>query len=146
MILSNEEQTLFDEGILLSTEKLVISKVMVDDEDDYQFSADCYVTTDEDDENKGYLHLRLFDGTSDSFDPSISYKDCSVSDVVLEFYQEGDEDYYRFVYNTMDGVNLFLSNGNSERITSISNLTGLSLTFAAKIFFVDVLKVILNQE
>lgn len=146
MILSNDEQTLLEEGILLSTEKLVISKVMVDDEDDYQFSADCYVTTDEDDEDKGYLHLRLFDGTSDSFDPSISYKDSSVSDVVLEFYQEGDEDSYRFVYNTKDGAKLFLSNGNSERITSITNLTGLSLTLAAKIFFVDVLKVILNQE
>ena len=51
MILSNDEQTLLEEGILLSTEKLVISKVMVDDEDDYQFSADCYVTTDEDDED-----------------------------------------------------------------------------------------------
>ncbi|GEM_PF-3497526 len=144
MVLSNEEQTLLDEGILLSTEKLVISKVMVDDEEDRQFSADCYVTTDEDDEDKGYLHLRLFDGTSNCLDPSISYKDYSISDVVLEFYQEGDEDCYRFVYNTKDGVNLFLSNGNTERITSISNLTGLSLTFAAKIFFVDVLKVILE--
>lgn len=146
MILSNDEQTLFDEGILLSTEKLVISKVMVDDEDEYQFSADCYVTTDDDDEDKGYLHLRLFDGTSDSCDPSISYKESSVSDVVLEFYQEGDEDCYRFVYNTKDGVNLFLRNGKSERITAISNLTGLSLTFAAKILFVDVIRVIINQK
>lgn len=147
MFLTDDEQKLFDEGIVLSANKLIPSKVYIDDEEDYQFSADLYATTDTDNEDLGYLHFRVFDGTSDDFDPALSFESMKISEITLQFEQDGDdEDEARFIFNTTDGVNIVFLNGETQEIKTPSQLNGLSLIFASKIFFIDIVRILKNSE
>lgn len=147
MFLTDDEQKLFDEGIVLSANKLIPSKVYVDDEEDYQFSADLYATTDTDNEDLGYLHFRVFDGTSDDFDPALSFESKKISEITLQFEQEGDdEDEARFIFDTASGVNIVFLNGETQEIKTPSQLSGLSLIFASKIFFIDIVRILKNSE
>lgn len=147
MYLTDEEQKLFNEGIVLSANKLMFSKVYVDDDEDYQFSADLYATTDSDDEEVGYLHFRLFNGTSEDFDPALSYENKKISEVTLKFKQEGDyEEDSRFIFKTDDGVMIVFFNGETQIIKTPSQLNGLSLILASKIFFIDAIRILLNSD
>ncbi len=149
MYLTEEEQKLFNEGIVLSANKLMFSKVYVDDDEDedYQFSADLYATINSDDEEVGYLHFRLFDGTSEDFDPVLSYENKKISEVTLKFKQEGDdEDDSRFIFKTDDGVMIVFLNGETQIIKTPSQLSGLSLILASKIFFIDAIRILLNSD
>lgn len=147
MYLTDEEQKLFNEGVVLSTNKLMPSKVYVDDEDDYQFSADLYATTDSNDEEVGYLHFRLFDGTSEDLDPALSFGGKKISEVTLKFKQEGDdEDDSRFIFKTDDGVMIVFLNGENQIIKTPSQLSGLSLILASKIFFIDAIRILLYSD
>ena len=148
MYLSDNEQNLFDEGIVLSADKLIPSKVRIDDDDDERcmFSADLYATTDNYHENLGYLHLRVFDGTTEDFDPSLTYEGKKISEVKLEFTQEGDEDDNRFVFKTKDGAKIIFIDGEDKEISTPSELNGLSLIFASRIFFIDVLRLLLSSD
>lgn len=146
-ITTDDERKLFDEGIVLSANKLIPSKVYVDDEEDYQFSSDLYATTDTDDEDLGYLHFRVFDGTSEDFDPALSYEGKKISEITLPFEQEGDDaDESRFIFNTEKGVKILFFNGETTEIKTPSQLSGLSLIFASKIFFIDIVRILKNSE
>ena len=148
MNLLDNEQNLFDEGIVLSTDKLIPSKVRIDDDEDedYKFSADLYATTDEDDSDTGYMHLRVYDGTTEDFDPSLTYEGKKSSEVILEFTQEGDEDDNRFVFKTKGGAKIIFIDGEVKKINTPSELNGLSLIFASRIFFIDVIRFLLNSD
>jgi hypothetical protein len=147
MFLTDEEKKLFDEGIVLSANKLIPSKVFIDDDEDHQFSAYLYATTDSDYEKIGYLHFRVFDGTSDDFDPALSFEGKKISEINISFEQEGDyEDEARFIFDTNKGVKVIFLNGKSQEIKTPSELSGLSLIFAAKIFFIDIVRILKNSE
>lgn len=147
MYLTDDEQKLFDEGIVLSADKLIPSKVYIDDDEDYQFSSDLYATTDTDDEDLGYLHFRVFDGTSEDFDPALSFEGKKISEITLPFEQEVDDaDESRFIFNTDKGVKIVFLNGETTEINTPSQLSGLSLIFASKIFFIDIVRILKNSE
>lgn len=147
MYLTRNEEKLFNEGIVLSADKLIPSKVYGDYGEDYPFSADVYATTDTDNGALGYLHFRVFDGTSNDFDPALSFESKKISEITLQFEQEGDdEDDARFVYNTTDGVTIVFLNGEKQEIKTPSQLNGLSLIFASKIFFIDIVRILENSE
>ena len=147
MYLTDEEKGLFNEGIVLSASKLIPSKVYEDDDEDYQFSAYLYATTDYDDAEEGYLHFRLYDGKSADFDPSLSYENKKISEIILKFEQEGDdEDDSRFIFKTDDEVKIVFLNGNTQTIKTPSQLNGLSLICASKIFFIDVIRILFYSD
>jgi hypothetical protein len=149
MYLTDEEQKLFDEGITLSADKLIPSMVYVDDDEDYQFSAYLYATTDSANREYGYLHFRLYDGTTDDFDPALSYEGRKISEVTLSFEQEvdsEDEDISRFIFNTSDGAEIKYFRGESQEIFTPSQLNGLSLLLASKIFFIDIIRILRNSD
>ena len=146
MFLTDDEKKLFDEGIVLSANKLIPSKVYINDDEDYQFSSDLYAT-DTDDECIGYLHFRVFDGTSEDFDPALSYEGKIISEITLKFEQEVfDADESRFIFDTESGVKIVFLNGETLKINTPSQLSGLSLIFASKIFFIDIVRILKNSE
>jgi len=144
MYFSSEEQDLFKEGLHLSTSKLIPSSVVVNDEAECKFTANLYCTTDINDDEQGYLHLRVFDGTTDDFDPSYTLEGKKILEVRLLFSQEGDEDESRFVFES--GARIIFYDGEEKLIKLPSELTGLSLIFAAKIFFIDVIRFLINSD
>lgn len=147
MFFTDDEQALFDKGIVLSANQLIPSKVYVDDEDDYLFSADLYATTDSLYQSIGYLHFRLFESTSVDLDPALSYGDRKILEITLAFEQriENDND-SRFIFDTENGATIVFSNGETQEIKTPSQLSGLSLIFASKIFFIDVVRLLMNSE
>lgn len=147
MYLLEEEQELFNDGIVLTADKLTPSKVNVNYDEDCKFSSDLYATTDPNDEEVGYLHFRLFDGESEDFDPALSYENKKISEVTLKFEQEGEEeDDSRFIFHTNGGAKIIFFNGDTKEIQTPSQLNGLSLILASKIFFVDTIRLLLNLD
>ena len=146
MYLSNDEQDLFSEAIVLSTDKLIPSSVVVNDEEEYKFTANLYCTTDINDDEQGYLHLRVFDGTTDDFDPSYTLEGKKILEVRLKFSQEGDEDNYRFIFNSKNDTRIIFYDGEEKPIKLPSELSGLSLIFASKIFFIDIIRLLINSD
>ena len=145
MYLTDEEQKLFEESVVLSANKLLPSKVTVDADELTAFSADCYATIDDALDDRGYLHFRLFDGTSEEFDPSFSYGEKKISEINLQFEQVGDEDEHQFVYSTEDARIIF-TDGEEESIKPLSDIGGLPLIFAAKVMLVDIVRIITSPE
>lgn len=145
MYILEENQALFSEGIVLSTNKLIPSKVCVDDYDDYLFTADLYATIDSLDEKCGYLHFRVSDGTSDDFDPSFSYENKKISEIILQFDLIGGAEDGSFFFKT-DCVNIVFLNGEKQAIKTPTKLNGLPLIFASKIFFIDIVRILKNSE
>lgn len=149
MYLSENERNFFDEGIILSANKLILSKVRVDDEDyedECKFSADLYATIDEENENQGYLHLRVYDRTKEELDPTIVYENKKILEAILKFAQEGDEDDYRFIFKKKGGAKIIFSDGEKKEINTPSDLNGVSLILATKIFFIDVIRISLESD
>ena len=144
MYLTDEEQKLFEESVVLSANKLLPSKVTVDADELTAFSADCYATIGALDDH-AYLHFRLFDGTSEEFDPSFSYGEKKISEINLQFEQVGDEDEHQFVYSTEDARIIF-TDGEEESIKPLSDIGGLPLIFAAKVMLVDIVRIITSPE
>lgn len=72
----------------------------------------------------------MFDGTSDDFDPALSFESKKISEITLQFEQEGDdEDEARFIFDTASGVNIVFLNGETQEIKTPSQLSELSLIF-----------------
>lgn len=146
MHFSNDEQDLFKNVVVLSTDKLIPSSVEINDDSEYKFTANLYSTTDVNDDEQGYLHLRVFDGTTDDYDPSFTYEGKKILEVRLKFSQEGDEDDYRFVFDSKNGTKIIYFDGEEKAIKLPSELSGLSLIFAAKIFFIDIIRLLINSD
>lgn len=143
MYLTDEELKLFNEGITLSANKLIPSMVYLDDDEDSQFSAYLYATTDSANRECGYLHFRVYDGTTEDFDPALSYEGKKISEITLRFEQEvdsEDEDLTRFLFYTSDGIEIIYFNGEYKTISTPSQLDSLSLLLASKIFFIDIIR------
>jgi hypothetical protein len=147
--LTDDEQTLFEEGVVLSTNQLVLSKILVNPEEDerYMFSTDLYATINPQSVEKGYLHFRIFDGTSEDFDPALSFNDRKIAEIILPFeQQEGDNEELYFSYNTQNGARLIFIDGESQEFRTLSGLDGLSLIIASKLFFINIIRVLESAE
>ncbi len=144
MNLTNERK-LFEGSVTLSANQLIPSKVTVDDDELSKFSSDLFATIDDDDDCKGCLHFRFFDGTSEEFDPSLTFETKIISEVCLGFRQDGDEYEPRFVYDVENAKFIFLD-GEEKAIKLKLKLNGLPLIFAAKVFFVDVVRSIVSSD
>lgn len=147
--LTNDEQTLFEEGVVLSTNQLVLSKILVNPEEDerYIFSTDLYATITPQSVGKGYLHFRIFDGISEDFDPVLSFNDRKIAEIILPFeQQEGDNEESYFSYNTQNGARLIFIDGDSQEFRTLSGLDGLSLIIASKLFFINIIRFLESAE
>ena len=70
-----------------------------------------------------------------------------ISEITLKFEQEGfDADESRFIFDTESGVKIVFLNGETLKINTPSQLSGLSLIFASKIFFIDIVRILKNSE
>lgn len=147
MKLNREEKDLFENIMVLSTDRLVPSMIAVNEDGEYTFMGDLYVTADADNSNKGKLHLRVYDGASDELDPSYEYEGKKVAEAILEFTQEEDEEEeYRFVFDQENAAKLVFLNGDEEQVKTNTDLTGLGLELASKLFFIDLIRVLLNSK
>lgn len=138
------DKEIFTDGIRLTVDKLIPSHVRVNEGVDEKYSANLYATMC--DRYEGYLHFRIYDAASEEFDPALTYNGEKISEVTLKFSQTGDEDDCRFDFYNKDDVKIVLVNGVEKKIKTPSVLDGLNLIYAAKLFFIDILRILLNAD
>lgn len=158
---SDQELQLFNDGMTLTADQLVLSRIKVnedndeddDDEDDeetttrsaYRFSTDLYATECGDDNDTGLIHFRLFDGTSEDEDPFVKIDGKAIREITVGFWQitvgENDE-----CFRYENEIEFIYSDGKTEKIPNPSDLGSLNLILASKILFIDIFRFINNKE
>lgn len=146
MELNRDEEEFFELGKTFNLNKLIITRINIDDDDEIEYNATVYATYDKEDSRVGYLHFKPYDGTSEDFEPAYSYRGYKISDVKLTIEQNTDyDDNNFFVFQTSD-VEILTCDGKHHKIETPSMLDGLSLVCASKVFLIDLFHIILYQD
>lgn len=139
--MTTEKQKLMHEGIVLSTTQLIPSAVKIDNDLKTRYSAFAYVSD-------GFLHLRLFDGTSEDLEPYFSFGGKKILDACF-WYSEikrKDEDILYDFSDESDNKLFFLDGSDKEIQFALEFGSFSSILLAAKLIFVNLIQFIITNN
>jgi len=145
MDLNRDDQEFFESEKTFNLNKLIISRINIDDDDEIKCNAIVYATLSYSG-NEACLHFKPYDGTSEALDPTYLYGGSKICDIMLNFEQKEDSDGNNFFLFITHKVNILTFDGRIHEIDIPSNLNGLNLCLASKVFLIDIFRIILNQE
>lgn len=145
MDFNNNDQEFFESVKTFNLNKLLISRIDIDDDDEIKCNADVYVTLNPNGRDAS-MHFKPYDGTSEDIDPTYLYNGSKICDIVLNFEQDEDDDENKFFIFNTDNVKILTLDGRCHEIEVMSSLNGLSLCLASKVFLIDIFRILLNQE
>lgn len=145
MDFNRDDQEFFNSEKTFNLNKLIISHINIDDDDDIKYNAVCYASLHYNG-REAYLHFKPYDGTSEDLDPSYLYNGSKICDITVGFEQEEDDDENKFLVFNTQNVKILTLDGNCHEIITPSSLNGLNLCLASKVFLIDIFRIIHNQE
>lgn len=139
--MATEDQKLIQEGVVLTTSQLIPSAVKVDNDLKTRYSAFAFISD-------SFLHIRIFDGTSDDLEPYFAFDGKKIIDTCFWYKKQSQNDgNTNYIFFSDSDNHLIFSDGSESEYKAISKIGGCpSLLFAAKLIFVDLIHFLITNN